>query len=200
MTNAAAYFDQVLSVNGAVERMSELSYHRYAGVNDAALRAIVNRARQHDLGTAMLEWWFGKADRNILFEDLQANNVAFQGRALSGLFENGPATGALRLNEEIRYNSLIYRSVRPGAVRVGASATGALFDALAFRRPDGRFLVALNASAGGSATIRGLPGGSYTVSTVTASSETGPTAATQEANGDVVVTIAGAGVLVVQPA
>jgi hypothetical protein len=199
MANASTYFDGIASVSGAVALMSELSYHRYSGVSSSALSSISQRASSNNLAPAMLEWWFGNATPDILFEYLAAGGTSFQGRVVSGLFTGSPATG-LSLNDDVRLNSAVYRAVRRGAQRIGATTGSGPFRALAFSRPNGGVVVALRATSAGTATIKGLPAGSFTISTTTATSQSGPTAATRAANGDVTVTASGAGVIIVEPA
>ena len=198
MANAATWFDGIKSVNGAVPLMSELSYHRYGGVSASALNALKTRAEANALDLAMLEYWFGDADIDILFEDLAAGAVAFDGRAVKGLFKSGPPSPTLQ--DEMRYNSVVFKAVRPGAVRVSTTTASGPFKSLAFLRPNnGGTVVALRATSGGTATIRGLASGSYTVTTVTNSSQSGPSPVTQASNGDIVVSIGSAGLIVVQP-
>ncbi|MCB2013592.1 MAG: glycoside hydrolase family 30 beta sandwich domain-containing protein [Sphingobium sp.] len=200
MGAASTYFDQMLTVSGALPHVAELSYHRYSGRTASALNNIATRARDNNIGSSMLEWWFGNATPDVLFDDLGAGAVAFQGRVISGNFENGPASvSALVLNDDVRQNSLLYRAVRPGATRIGATSQNATFEALAFLRPDNKIVAALYANGAGSATVRGLSSGSYKISTANATGGTGPTTATRKSNGDIDVSMSGAGIVVIEP-
>ena len=199
MANASNFFDGIASVSGAVALMSELSYHRYSGVSAAALTNISQRASSNGLTPAMLEWWFGNSTPDILFEDLAAGGSSFQGRVVSGLF-TGPVSSGLSLNSDVRLNSAVYRAVRRGAQRIGATTGPGVFRALAFSRPNGGVVVALRATAAGTATIRGLPAGAFTIATTTASTQAAPINATRAANGDITVTASGASVIIIAPA
>jgi hypothetical protein len=59
MGNAVKYFDELVQVPGASQYLTELTYHRYAGVRDANLQAIADRAVRYGINTAMTEWWDG---------------------------------------------------------------------------------------------------------------------------------------------
>lgn len=197
MTTASTLFDGIAGVSGAVSKMAEISYHRYAGVSAGALNNLKTRAQNNGLGLSMLELWFGQANADVLFEDLGAGAVAFQGRVVQGLF-TGPPSTSLTMNSDVLQNSAVYRAVRPGAVRIGAQAQGGVFTPLAFLRPDGKVVVALKASAAGTATLRNLSPGNYRVTTVTSNVQSGPTTVTHS-TGDLSVSITGPGVLVAEP-
>lgn len=168
MANAAPYFDDILRVEGAVERMIELSYHRYRGRSRRHLAAIALRARAHGLEPAMLEWWFGRGAHRVLHEDLSlGRNTAWQGRVLVGLFDVEPTPDgvAIGLREDTRYNLQYFREVRRGAVRIGAVSTEPRhFAPLAFVNPDGSTVVVVATTGAGRITIDGLPAGAYAVS------------------------------------
>lgn len=197
MANASDLFNGIAGVSGAVSKMAEISYHRYAGVTPSALSSLTQKAQNNGLGLSMLELWFGQANADVLFEDLGAGAVAFQGRVVQGLF-TGPPTTSLTMNSDVLQNSAVYRAVRPGAVRIGAQAQGGVFTPLAFQRPDGKVVVALKASAAGTATLRNLSPGNYRVTTVTSNVQSGPTTVTHS-TGDLSVSITGPGVLVAEP-
>ena len=200
MASASTYFDQMLTVSGVLPHLAELSYHRYSGRTTNALNNITQRASDNNIGSSMLEWWFGNATPDVLFEDLGAGAVAFQGRVISGNFKNAPTSvSALVMNDDVRQNSLLYRAVRPGATRIGATSQNSRFKALAFLRPDNKIVAALYASGAGSVTVHGLSSGNYKISTANATGGTGPTAATRKSNGDIDVSTSGAGIVVIEP-
>lgn len=198
MANAATYFDGTTTVPGAVARMSELSYHRYKGVSQAALDALKTRAQNYGLDLSMLEYWFGNATPDVLFEDLGAGAVAFEGRNLRGEFNGNPG-GPLTLRDDVRLNSLVYRNVRPGAVRVDATAQSGPFKSLAFLRTDSKLVAALRATSAGTVTVRGLSSGQYTIAKETTSGSVAPAAVTRAANGDITVSTNEAGVFILAP-
>ena len=70
------------------------------------------------------------------------------------------ATGRLTLSVRARYLRQYFKHVRAGAVRVGAVGT-VTFDPVAFRNPNGGFVVVVRATGAGTFTIGGLPGGRY---------------------------------------
>ncbi|MCA1605451.1 MAG: hypothetical protein LC775_08280, partial [Acidobacteria bacterium] len=55
MRNVVPYLDAMAAVPGALEQLTELSYHRYGGVSESNLRAIAAAAKRRGLRTAMLE-------------------------------------------------------------------------------------------------------------------------------------------------
>ncbi|MCP5433184.1 MAG: hypothetical protein H6923_07930 [Alphaproteobacteria bacterium] len=169
MKNAAPYMDAIASVDGAVARMSEISYHRYGGRKPENLAAIVERAERYGLDTSMLEWWFGHGNEDVLHEDLEAGrNSAWQGRTLRGLFDvdmSNPKAPKVTPRKEVRYTLQYFRDVRAGAVRIGARSSAPQdFAPLAFVNPGGATTLVVKAQRAGEIAILGLPAGRYTVS------------------------------------
>jgi hypothetical protein len=198
MSEASRYFDDLIGVQGALPLLSEISYHRYAGVSQRALSKLTDRSTKYHIPLSMLELWFGRAGPDVLFEDLEAGAAAFQGRVIGDIFVNAVG-GNLTLNNDMRFNSAVFRAVRPGAVRIGASSSVGEVRALAFRRPQGGIVTALRATAAASTTIRGLPAGNYVVTTVTDGGETDRVPIERAANGDFHLPISGSGVAVIEP-
>ena len=169
MRNAVPYIKDIAKVPGAMDYVVEFSYHRYRGANRTTLRAISDLADKYDVGTAMLEWWFGRADHNVLHEDLEiGHNVAWQGRAFVGLFNvtnrNRPEP-TFRLRKEVRYNAQYFRHIRHGATRIGATSSKKQKMApLAFENTDGSTVLVIKASEGGDIAAFNLPAGAYEVS------------------------------------
>ena len=177
MANAAPWFDGIARVEGAVEQMIELSYHRYRNSSREQLPAIVERAQAHGLSPSMLEWWFGYGTYDVLHEDLSAGmNTAWQGRVLKGQFDisDTPDGGvALKLREDVRYNLQYYREVRRGALRVGArSSEPEHFDPLAFVNTDGSTVVVIKSLGAGELRVENLPPGRYAISYAVADGST----------------------------
>lgn len=160
---APAYFDEIAKVPGAAERVSVLSYHRYGGVfPKETLAEIAADARRIRARTAMLE--YTHATVNELFDDLTDGNASsWQKYSIIGLYKDDSDTAPgnmLRASgtdgEKLRIGILpasaalaqIFRSVPPGSVRIGATATGDPVRAVAFRKPDGGMTIAIKANKG----------------------------------------------------
>lgn len=203
MRNAISYFDDLADVDGATGYMYEISYHRYKGNSDSknVLKKLVARAQKYDLGTSMLEWWFGHANHDVLHEDLKlGHNTAWQGRELRDLFTvHNPNSDkpTLTLPNDTRMNIQYTKYIRPGAQRIGATSTNERqFDPLAFINTNGSYVVVVKANRAGTFTINGLPAGQYTISYAT-----GETSDTEEhplsvnANGRLDASIPAAGVI-----
>lgn len=183
MANAISYFDALVQVSGALAALDELSYHRYAGVTDANLRAIASRGSQYGLRTSMLEWWSNGNGQNVLHTDLKVgNNSAWEHGVIGGpgvlddsmtlyVVDNAnPSRPVVRLNRKGQLTRQYYRFVRSGAVRLEAQTTSGVFDPLAFVNPSGESVVVVKVGTGGSFKIRGLPKGTYGLNYSTPSS------------------------------
>ena len=160
---APRYMQEIMSIPGAAEKVSVLSYHRY-GIQptEQAFSRIRESAASIKAQTAMLE--FGRADANILFEDLaQANVSSFQkhdiatpdlGRVATApgnmlrVTEPGKADAEVELLPEATALASIFRAVDPGAVRIGARSDQSWLNTVAFRNPDGRLVLAVKADQG----------------------------------------------------
>ena len=191
MAAASRYFDDMRRMTDALPFLAELSYHRYAGVSKGALAELTERSMKYNVPISMLEWWFGQAGPDVLFEDLSAGAVAFQGRVLVDL--------KLPLKSDLRFNSAIFRAVRPGAVRIASSSSLDSLKALAFRRPDGGTVTALRTKGSANVTLRGLPIAKYVVTTVTEENEIDDVSAEQAPNGTVRLQIEGPAVVLIEP-
>ncbi len=179
MGNAVSYFDKIITISGVQPNLKELSYHRYADVSDANLQAIANRVVQYGIRSAMLEN-IG-ADYNSLHQDLKiGRNSAWQQFTLAYCTrDNGaqyywvdnanPADPTVNLGSRTKYLRQYFRYILPGAIRIGASSNEAKFDPLAFKNPDGRHVVVIKATEGGSFQVQGLPAGRYGIYYTTAS-------------------------------
>lgn len=202
MATALSYLDAVLAVPGARQHLAEISYHRYSGVSEGTLRSIGQRAAQLGVGAAMLEH-IGSG-----YEDLHADltlgrNAAWQQFTLA--FTGGDdgtkyyvVEGSdVRISDDARHLRQYFRYVRPGAVRIGASADDGAVNPVAFRNAGGGHAVVLKASRGLTFAVLGLPAGTYGVSYATAgaSAELDPVTISQ--GGAVVGTIPGRGVATV---
>ncbi len=188
------YFDAMVSqVPSAVREMTELSYHRYGGVLLSNLQTIAARAKQYGIGAAMLEH-IGSGYQD-LHQDLKVgNNVAWQQYTLASPgADNGgayyvvdvsrPGQPVVRMGQRTPFLRQYFRYIRPGAVRIEAGTNNAAFDPVAFINSDGKYVVVINASSQGTASISGLPAGRYGITYATA----------QEPNGTLADVIVGPG-------
>lgn len=160
---APRYLLEIQSIPGAAEKITVLAYHRY-GIQPTAqaYSRIRESAKSIKAQTAMLE--FARADANILFEELtQANISSFQkhdiatpdlGRVatLPGnmlrVTEPGKADAEVELLPEATALASVFRVVDPGAVRIGTRSDQSWLNAVAFRNPDGRLVLAVKAELG----------------------------------------------------
>lgn len=173
MANAVPYFDTIVREPGALQYITELSYHRYGGVSAQNLQAIASRAAQHGITTGMTE--LIGADFNVLHEDLKIGRVSgWEQFILAGPLsldgDNGAkyfiiddrAAPKLSMGSRTRLLRQYFKWVRAGAVRIEATSNNSNFDPLAFINPDGGYVVIIKAgSGGGSCPIQGLPAGTY---------------------------------------
>lgn len=180
MGNAINYFDAMVQVPGAVQNLSEFSYHRYGGVSDANLRAIAARAQQYGVDTSMLEH-IGSGYQD-LYKDLTiANNSAWQQFTLGGpgagdpggryylIDDTDPANPTVTIASRTKFLRQYFKFIREGAVRIGASSNNSNFEPAAFINSNGGNVVVVKASAGGSMSIQGLPAGTYHIKYTTVS-------------------------------
>lgn len=168
LANALPYARDIAAVPGATEYWRELSYHRYRRASSSRVAAVAEYALAQGLKPAMLEWWFGRADTDVLYEDLTVGmNSSWQGRTLPGLVKGPDGKGGLRLQPEVRFNRLYFTAAPAGSVRIGAqSDAGRTLAPVAFRRPGGDIAVVVKASRRGTVTLRGLPPGTYRLTRV----------------------------------
>ncbi len=213
VTPSFTYFDDMMRVPGASQALNEFSYHRYNSAPTAnQLRNIAQRAAQYGIRTAMLE--HGGSGYEDLHEDLTLANVSAWeqfGLAFCGDRDIGgnyfPIYGAslghnapdVRTGAMTKYLRQYFRYVPLGSVRIAATSTQAQWEPVAFRRPDGRFVVVVKASAGGSFTV-GLPPGTYGIDYTTAAEYMQPLPDVTVASGGVLSTaIPATGVLTIFP-
>ncbi len=186
MGAAVRYFDAMVEVPGAVERLGTLTYHRYREATRINLKAIAARARRYGLETAMLEHI--RSGYASLHEDLKVGrNSAWQQFTLGGpeaknsggsyfLLAGDPARPRVVPADRTRYLRQLFAYVRAGAVRVGATSDQAGFDPLAFVHPDGGMVVVVEARRRGRFEVEGLPAGTYEVSYTLGRSDASPPA------------------------
>ncbi|MEP7382706.1 MAG: Ig-like domain-containing protein [Gemmatimonadota bacterium] len=213
VTPSLPFFDQMMQVPGAPQALNEFSYHRYnSKPTDNQLRAIAQRATTYGIRTAMLE--HGGSGYEDLYEDLTLANVSsweqfglsFCGdRDIGGNYfpiygaSLGHNTPSVRTGEMTKYLRQYFRYVALGAVRVGATSAEAQWEPVAFRNPDGRYVVVVKAAAGGTFTVA-LPAGTYGIdyTTATAYMQALPDV-TVSSNGTLSATIPATGVITIFP-
>jgi len=162
--NAASYLDAIMAVAAARPYVKEMAWHCYAdtGTNTSAI--IASKAVQYGLSTAMTECWTDGNTYLMLHQELKASRNSLWQLALinsvRGYYEV-TATGQITLRPRARFIRQYYKYIRAGAKRIEAISANPIFDPVAFINADGRYVVVVKATAGGSFAIRGLPAGTY---------------------------------------
>ena len=185
MNIAVLYIDD-MTRDGPPRFWAELSYHRYGGSSEAALRGLGARAQQFNMATAMLER--GGAGVNELHDDLKiAGNTAWSqyGLAYPAPVDNGGAyyliddsnQAAPRIIEGVltKFLRQYFKYVRNGAVRIDAETSDGTFDPVAFVNANGSWVVVVKAARGGVFAIDGLAPGQYNATYTTSRDSLVPT-------------------------
>ncbi|NND03711.1 MAG: hypothetical protein HKN91_13090 [Acidimicrobiia bacterium] len=178
MTNAIEYFDDLAAVPGAVDALTELSYHRYSGVSTSSLQTIASRAATHGLNTSMLEH-IGSGYES-LHQDLKVGmasawsqfTIAWDDQIDDGgkyyvVNVSNPTEPEVRMALQTRMLRQYMFYVRAGAQRVGATSGDSQLDPLAFVNPDGKLVVVVKAAVGRQFDVGGIPVGSYGINYTT---------------------------------
>ena len=208
-SSAVQYFDAMMQNPRVREYLTEFSYHRYSGVTQQVLQSIGQRAAQWGVRTAMLEE-IG-ATHNTLYEDITVAGVSsWQQFALGacspddnpGLYYDvnvtTPTAPRVTLGSRGKMLRQYFYYVRLGAVRVGAASGSESLAPLAFRNPNGKFVVVTRTDRGTSFQVRFLPAGTYGITYTTPSQFNGSLPdVTIGAGGTVPVSIPAAGVVTV---
>jgi hypothetical protein len=179
--NAPIYIDQIAQTTGAMQYVSEFSYHRYCCATDTVLQSIFNRTVQFNKRSAMLEW-IG-ADYNTLHQDLKSGrNSSWQQFTLAGPLSWGPDNGdryyliddtnttnpVIMVGSRTKVLRQYFKFIRDGAQRIEALTGNASFDPVAFVNTNGKYVVVVNATTSGSFNVQGLPAGTYGIKYTTA--------------------------------
>lgn len=205
-------FDAMIPQAGVAQNLNTIVYHRYGTPpTTAQLQGFAQRGAQFGMRTAMLE--HGGSGHEALHADLTLANVsAWQqfglafcsDRDIGGVYF--PIYGAslgnnnpeVRTGEMTKFLRQYFRYVAHGAERIGATSGNAQFAPVAFRNTNGKFVVVVKASAGGTFSVSGLPAGTYGIDYTTSSAYMVPLANQTVAAGQVLTTaIPAAGVLTV---
>lgn len=158
----------MITANGGVlpPNLKEFSYHRYAQPGPGTLQAIANLRGQYGINTAMLE--HGGATYEELHADLkQANVSAWQQYTLAYCTsDNGYQYyvvngNSFTIGSRTKFLRQYFKFIKPGAVRFQANSNNSAFDPLTFVNPDGKYVVVVKTSQGGSMSINGLKPGVY---------------------------------------
>lgn len=207
--NAPVYIDEIAQVSGAMQFVTEFSYHRYCCASEEVLQRITDRAVKYGKQTSMLEW-IG-ADYKTLHEDLKiGRNSAWQQYTLA--FNNQPDNGAqyyivddqdakkptVKIGSRTKFLRQYFRYIRAGAQRIGAETSNNNFDALAFINRGGKYTVVVKADAPGTITVQNLPAETYGISYTTAKqTDTNAPAVTLKAGEPLSANIPSTGVLTI---
>jgi Glycosyl hydrolase family 30 beta sandwich domain len=179
MANAITWFDQMIQVSEVSEFLSEFSYHRYGGVSESNLAAIAARALRYKVNTSMLEH-IGSGHEDF-HQDLKiGRNSAWQQFTLAyPTKDNGaqyywiddkvPTHPKIIMGSRTKLLRQYFKFVRSGAVRVEAKTSNNNYDPVAFVNADGKYVVVIKASQGGSFSIQGLPPATYGIKYTTSS-------------------------------
>jgi outer membrane biosynthesis protein TonB len=162
-------YDQMKLVSpNPLTKVSELSYHRYGTVLPSQ---ILSRASEYNIPVSMLE--HGGGDYNELHTDLkELSAVAWEQYVLAYFPSpsytdyqyfniNGQNSTTFEISPKAKFLRQYFKHIRHNAVRIGATSKNSNFDPIAFRNVDGKKVVAVKASAGGSFSIGGLGAGTY---------------------------------------
>lgn len=168
MAAAPTLYDSTKAVSGAAAYITGLSYHRYSGVSDSNLAAILSRVTADGVESGMLEWITANAE--TLWADVTKANASLwqqytlafptsdDGAQLFPIVSNVPTIGS-RTHGLAQY----FKHVRRGAERIATSSITTNVRPVAFINPDGRYAVVIHADATGTYTVGPVPTGSYYV-------------------------------------
>jgi hypothetical protein len=210
--NPTVSYTQALRAVPGAGTPDEISYHRYTTPAAGSLAGIAQLASGLGVHTSMLEH-IG-ANEHELYDDLtQANVSAWQRYILAGPPYNPPkpkegrylwvtpASGTIVVEPSAFGLRQYMKYIHHGAVRLAATATSGAIQPVAFRDPNGGFVVIANTTGLATLKVGGLPGGSYLVTYSTAS-HPGAVGAVQTigAGATFTTTIPAAGVVTISPA
>jgi hypothetical protein len=208
MRGALDYLNGVVSVPRVLEYLTDVAYHRYAGVSSTTLASIAAQANELGLRTAMLEHI--ESDYHDLHEDLRlGQNSAWQQFTLAYCVpDNGAqyyffdeavaSASSVTMGSRTRYFRQYFPFIRLHARRIGAVSGDSRLDPLAFRNADGGLVVVVKASSEAPVQLRRLPPGTYGVTFTTASQSFVSLAdVTVGSSGTLQVTMPDAGVMTI---
>ncbi len=172
LRNVPGFMSSIADNEEALSYLDVISYHRYSGNNDTlAQNEIVSLAKQYNKKTAMLEY-DKNGDAEELHYDLKYNNVtAWTKYALmyhsDQLFTyvfvdaEDPDNPKYDIAKQTKILRQYFKFIRPGAVRIEASADVNKSNPVAFKNPDGREVVVIQSKSADTIIIEGLQAGEY---------------------------------------
>lgn len=179
--NAVDYFNQITAICG-LSNIYEFNVHGYGLTS--VLRADI--AAVGSVQTAQLEFQSGACDYTALINDLTIMNVSSWARYTEARIGNNlpdndagfyqvntadPNNPVITLyNGAGKYFRHFYRHVRPGDIRIDATASAATVVPVAFKR-GGKYTVVCKVTGAVDFTISGLPTGNYHVRYTTAAQD-----------------------------
>lgn len=183
IVHATAYFDEMIKqVPESTKYLAEFSYHLYGGADRRLREGIAIRALSRGLKVSQGE--FIGATYDELHQDLKVAQVSsWQQYTLCWVLTEGGDTGGayytvddvsnptnppLAIASRTKFLRQYFKFVRRDAVRIGATSSYPGFDPVAFKNVDGREVVVVKASSGGSFKIHGLSAGTYGIKYTTA--------------------------------
>ena len=179
--NADIWYAAMKAANPLVSQyIKELSYHRYGG-GVGCTQAMVDQnqaaAEADNINVSMLE----KKGANYinLHTDLKAGAVAWQEYALgfdaaiqpdngNDYYRINHTTHTVTIASRMKFLRQYFKFIRSGAQRIDAQSGNPTFDPVAFINPDGKWVVVVKATAGGTFTVQGLPPANYGIKYTTA--------------------------------
>jgi hypothetical protein len=175
---AGEFFDAMIAQPGAAEALTTFSYHSYDNPDDSVRAAIWERADRAQVSTAMLEHL--PSDASELYRDVTVANVSAwqqygvahldtsardrQGAYLLLVDPRAPDGRRVRMASRTGGLAQVFRNVRMGAVRIGATSDHPSVRVTAFSNPDGSHAAILLSSRRGAVSLSGLPAGVYEAS------------------------------------
>jgi len=183
LQNGLWMFDEMMSVRGVREYLSEISYHRYGGASDENVAALAERGRKYKIPTAMLEQ-IGSGYEE-LHKDLKLGQVSAweqyvlapvragrpgpdTGGAYFTIDDTDPAHPRVVMMSRTRFLRQYFKFIRRGARRIDATSGTPAFDPVAFVNTNGGAVVVVKAESAGSLRVEGLPPATYGIKYTTA--------------------------------
>jgi dienelactone hydrolase len=162
------FVNEINAVPGAMARVSEISYHRYGGIDQ--IPNLVSKALSLGKRTSMTEFVVDANNYDILHQDLTTGRNSAWAQGIFGdaygcaygqisYFANGTATFCPNSKLIRQYT----KYVRPGAQRIEATSQNASFKPVAFVNENGKYVVVIKSESSGSFSVSGLPAGTYGV-------------------------------------
>jgi glucose/arabinose dehydrogenase len=161
---AISYFDAMMAVPDAARYLNDLSWHCYSDTGSNTSAAIGAKAVQYGVRTSMTECWTTSNTYLMLHQELKASrNASWQLGVINGVngYYEVSGSGQVTLRPKAKHIRQYYKYIRAGAKRIDATTTNSAFDPVAFVNTDGRTVVVVKATTGGSFTVTNLPAGSY---------------------------------------